>query len=89
MAEVPQCGVEHCRLTHQDFHTFIDGAWCAQAYSTTPREHSNGHESLLICRDNDEVTVKVEFGEHTAAVVLPVEVFDRLVKQSREGWSDA
>lgn len=86
MAEAATCGVEHCRYPHEDFHTFVDGAWCAQAYSATPREHSQGHESLLICRDRDEVTVKAEFGEHGAAVVLPVDVFDRLVRQSSEGW---
>lgn len=80
------CEAEHCAIPHEDLFTYVDGAWCAQAFSPTPREHSKGHESLLLCRTADEVTISAEFGDARAAVVLPVDVFDRIVRQSREGW---
>ncbi len=83
------CTAERCPIPHEDFHAFIHPAWCAQAYSTTPRPMSRGHESLLICRGPNTVTVKVEFGENAAVVELPVATFDRLVRQSREGWDHA
>lgn len=82
------CEAERCLYPHDDLFTFIDGAWCAQAFSTTPREHSKGHESLLLCRTADTVTIKTEFADHSSAVELPVETFDRLVRQTREGWAD-
>jgi hypothetical protein len=82
------CESAICAMPHEDLHTYIDGAWCAMAFSETPRGLSKGHESLLICRTADTVTVKAEFGDHGAAVELPVETFDRLVRQSRDGWSD-